>query len=217
MEAPVSLAPEDICVEKTSVLKALQVVECCRGQYAGYRREKNVAPGSTTETYAELKLLINNFRWTGTPVYIRVGKALNRKGTEIGVTLKALPRLLFNEKGDLPTNRIVFKIQPSEGIILDLSSKMPGGELRVMNTNMTFCYRDYFKDEIPEAYQRLLLDALRGDRTLFVSAQEAEISWKKYEPILDKGELRIYEKGSVPVPCLLKDWIDFETYKGACD
>lgn len=216
MEAPVTLDAEDVRAQKMAVLKALEVQECCRGQYEGYRDEKNVAPDSTTETYAELRLRIRNFRWIGMPVYIRSGKALNRRGTEIGVRFKSLPRLLFNEDGTLPPNRIIFKIQPAEGIIIDMSSKLPGGELRLTNTNMAFCYRDAFQGEIPEAYQRLLLDALKGDRTLFVSAEETELSWRKYGPFLDKGELMYYPKGVAPKPCLLEDWIDFEAYGSVC-
>lgn len=217
MEAPVTLDAEDIRAQKLSVLKALEVVKVCRGQYNGYRDEENVAPDSTTETYAELQLAIRNFRWTGMPVYIRTGKALDRKGTEIGVKFKSLPRLLFNEDGKLPANRIIFKIQPAEGIIIDMSSKVPGGEFRISGTNMTFCYRDSFGEEIPEAYQRLLLDALRGDRTLFVSAEETELSWQKYQPFLDTGDLQYYERGTVPEPCIFKHWIDFAAYKGACE
>ena len=89
--------------------------------------------------------------------------------------------------------------------------------MQIAGTNMTFCYRDHFKDEIPEAYQRLLLDVLRGDRTLFVSAEETELSWKKYQAVLDKGAVAPYERGTVPPPCLCRDWIDFEAYKGACE
>lgn len=212
MEVPVSIDAEEIRAQKINILKAIKVADCRRYQYKGYRQEKGVAPDSETETYAEIKLYINNFRWTGMPIYIRCGKCLNRKGTEIGIKFKPLPKILFNEQGDIKPNIIVFKIQPTEGIILDLSSKIPGSDLRITNTNMNFCYRDSFDEEIPEAYQKLILDALKCDKTLFVSAQETEISWKKYEDILDKGELGIYEKGTAPLPCLCKEWIDFEKY-----
>ncbi|GAH60149.1 unnamed protein product, partial [marine sediment metagenome] len=126
MEAPVSLEAEDIRVQKINLLKAVSFLESYRDQYNGYRDEKGVADGSTTETYAELKLSINNFRWIGMPVYIRVGKALNRRGTEIGIRFNPLPRLLFNEKGDIPPNIIIFKIQPAEGIILGCFKQIPG-------------------------------------------------------------------------------------------
>lgn len=216
MEAPVSLDAEEIRAQKLNVLKVLRVSDCRRFQYKGYEEEKGVATGSQTETYAEIKLFIDSFRWSGMPVYIRVGKALNRKGTEIGIRFKSLPKLLFNKKGDLPPNRIIFKIQPFAGIVVDLSSKLPGGELEVADTNLAFCYHSSFESEIPEAYQKLLLDSLKGDRTLFVSAEETELAWKKYEPFLDTGGLGFYEKGTVPEVLLANDWIDFEKYGTLC-
>ncbi|MBD3315999.1 MAG: hypothetical protein GF344_09445 [Chitinivibrionales bacterium] len=217
MEAPVSLDPADIRVQKISVLKSLNVTDVCRAQYRGYRDEKGVDSGSTTETYAELRMEVSNFRWAGTPIYIRTGKALSRKGTEIGIRLKRLPKILFNADGEVPPNQIIFKIQPAEGIILDLSSKVPGGGgVRLTGTNMVFCYRDTFSGEIPEAYQRLLLDALREDKTLFVSTEETELAWQKFGPLLDQGELTYYDRGSIPPPCLYRDWIDFEKYGHVC-
>ncbi len=217
MEPPVSLDAEDIRAQKTALLKTMKVQKMCRMQYEGYRDEKGVAPDSTTETYAELQLSIDNFRWTGMPVYIRTGKALGRKGTEIGVRFRSLPRLLFNKDGDLPSNQIIFKIQPSEGIILDLSSKNPGEGIQIRDTSMAFCYRDAFaKEEIPEAYQRLLLDAIKGDRTLFVGAQETELSWKILEPILSRTDFTTYKPGRTPGPCVTDQWIDFDRYKDIC-
>ena len=217
MEAPVSLNAEDIRIQKINVLKTLRITDCCRFQYNGYRTEKSVQNDSRTETYAEIRLFIENFRWIGTPVYIRSGKALSRQGTEIGIVFKSIPRLLFNKHGNISRNKIIFKIQPTAGIIVDISSKVPGGELEITNTNMAFCYHNSFNSEIPEAYQRLLYDALKGDKTLFVSADETEIAWKKFEPILDKGEPEFYDKGSVPKLCLSGNWIDFEKYKSICE
>lgn len=217
MEAPVSLDAEEIRAQKINILKAVKIDKCCRSQYRGYRDEGGIVEGSKTETYAEIRLYINTFRWTGMPVYIRAGKALNRKGTEIGVKFKTPPPLLFNERGNVSPNKIIFKIQPSEGIVLDLSSKTPGSDIRITDTKMRFCYRDSFDDETPEAYQKLLLDALRGDRTLFVGAEETELSWKKIEPFLDRGNLGLYNRGEVPPPCLLDEWIDFEKYGAVCD
>ncbi|MFW5774747.1 MAG: glucose-6-phosphate dehydrogenase, partial [Chitinivibrionales bacterium] len=180
------------------------------------RQEKGIDSTSTTETYAQLELGINNFRWTGTPIYIRTGKAMNRRGTEIGLRFKRLPRLLFNEQGQLASNKIIFKIQPAEGIILDLSSKTPGNAIQITNTNMAFCYRDSFGQVIPEAYQKLLMDALCGDRTLFVSAEENELSWKTLAHVLEDDRVGFYEKGSVPDPCWGVEWIDFERYSSIC-
>jgi len=217
METPVSLDPADLRARKTDVLRTLSVEQCHRYQYDGYRREKGVAPHSTTETFAELKLRIDNFRWSGMPVYIRTGKAAGRKATEIGVTYKKLPRLLFNRDGGIEQNRIIFKIQPAEGVILDMSSKAVGTDSMVASTHMDFCFRDAFSGEIPEAYQRLLLDVFRQDHTLFVGARETEASWRVFGPVLDKGEIVPYAKGTVPTSRLDAPWIDFEHYRSFCE
>ena len=216
MESPVSLDAEEVRAQKLNVLKCMQVEETYRSQYKGYLDEAGVAENSITETYTEMKLCINNFRWTGTPVYIRAGKALHRKGTEIGIKFRPLPRLLFNNQGSVPANIIIFQIQPSEGIVVDLSSKIPGIEGKITRTNMKFCYSDSFSEEIPEAYQKLLLDALRGNRTLFVSAEETELSWKMVEPFLDNGELQMYDKGIIPKSKLDLDWIEFDRFCPIC-
>ncbi len=216
MEAPVSLDAEDIRLQKINILKGIEVEECHRGQYEGYRAEEGVSPDSTTETYVEMKLRIDNFRWSGVPIYIRAGKALHRKGTEIGFKFKSLPRLLFNRDGDIPSNTIIFQIQPAEGILVDLSSKIPGNDSRITRTNMKFCYSDSFSEEIPEAYQKLLLDALRGNRTLFVSSEETEVSWRKIESFLDTGDLATYPQGQVPKTKFDLEWIDFERFCPIC-
>jgi glucose-6-phosphate 1-dehydrogenase len=216
MEPPQTLNSEDIRARKIDVLEKVKVEACCRMQYEGYKKEKGVSPDSTTETYAMLQLSINNDRWSGVPVYIRVGKALSRKGTEIGVRLRPVPTTLFNVNGDIPQNKVVFKIQPAEGIIVDMAGKIPGSGINITGTKMAFCYRDSFSELIPEAYQRLLLDAVRGDRTLFVSSKETGLSWKLLEPVLDKGEPGIYYNGIDPSPCWGVEWIDFESYSGIC-
>lgn len=216
MESPVSLDAEDIRVQKINILKVMRITDCIRYQYKGYVKETGVLPDSTTETYAELTLFIDNFRWYNMPVYIRAGKALNRKGTEICILFKSLPGLLFNKNGTIEPNRIIFKIQPSEGIIMDLSGKIPGSDFHITGTKMKFCYHEYFGDVMQEAYQKLLLDALLGDRTLFVSAEETELSWQKIGGILDKGNLRYYDKGTTPESHSLTDWINFEDYEDTC-
>ncbi len=216
MEAPTSLSPDDIRLQKISLLRSMSIEASFRAQYNGYRAETGVNPDSTTETYAELRLAINDFRWTGTTIAIRSGKGAPRKGIEIGIRLRPLPKLLFNTTGDIAPNRIIFKIQPNEGIILDLSSKVPGTDAAISGTHMNFCYRDSFAGEIPEAYKRLLLDAIKGDKTLFVSAEETEAAWKLLDPVLDKGDLSYYHKGTMPESKLGIQWIDFEAYKGIC-
>lgn len=216
METPSTLNPEDIGQQKISIMKSMRVTECHRYQYEGYHDEQGVDSMSSTETFAELKLEINNLRWAGTPVYIRCGKAVHRNGTEIGITFRTLPRVLFNENGDIGPNRIIFKIQPSEAIILDLMSKVPGVGQKITDTQMNFCYRDSFKNEIPEAYQRLLYDALRGDHTLFVSAAETETAWKIFDDVIDKGKVGFYNKGQLPQSKMNVSWIDFDKYVPFC-
>lgn len=216
MEPPPTLDAEDIRNQKINILKCLRVDEVHRSQYIGYRESPGVAPDSNTETYVEMKLHIDNFRWAGVPIYIRTGKAMARRGTEIGIKYKALPKILFNDDNKVSSNQIIIKVQPSEGIILELANKIPGMETSIGTTNMAFCYRDAFANVIPEAYQKLLADALNGDRTLFVSANETETSWKLLEPFLDKGELTFYESGKPPESPYSEVWIDFEKYKGIC-
>ena len=216
MEPPVSTDAEDIRNQKMNILKCLKVDEVRRGQYREYRREPGIRPDSQTETYVEMKLRIDNNRWADVPIYIRTGKATDRQGTEIGVKFKPLPRILFNKKGEVVPNRIIIKVQPSAGIILELASKIPGMETSITTTNMTFCYHDAFGEEIPEAYQKLLMDALEEDRTLFVSAQETETCWKVLEPVLDRGDLFFYDRGTCPETRYPDVWFDFSKYGGVC-
>jgi glucose-6-phosphate 1-dehydrogenase len=220
MEPPLSLLAEDIVEKKTEVLRAITIDECHRYQYDGYRREKGVNAGSTTETYAEVKLHIDTFRWAGVPVYIRSGKALGRDGTEIGVRLKPLPGALFGHREGVSPNTIIFLIQPNAGIIVSIAGKEVGSEITLTDTTMRFCYSDRRKggkpEEIPEAYQRLLLDAVRGDHTLSVTARETELSWKVMEKVLDKGDVHFYSPGQTPATNLGVEWIDFERYYSSC-
>ena len=216
MDPPVSLDAEDIRNQKINILKAIEIEEVSRGRYNGYLDENGVSPDSQTETWAEIKLRINNHRWAGTPVYIRTGKALNRKGTEIGLRFKKRPHALYNPPEGTAPNEIIFKVQPSEGIVLQLTGKNPGMDLQLARTDMAFCYNDSFTGEIPEAYQKLLLDALNGDHTLFVSAEETELAWKKLNGYPEKGELISYNKGEVPESVFGDIWINFENYEHIC-
>ncbi|MDX9899309.1 MAG: glucose-6-phosphate dehydrogenase [Spirochaetia bacterium] len=216
MDPPVSLDPEDIRSQKINILKAIEIEEVSRGQYSGYLEEKDIEPASTTETWAEIKLKINNHRWAGTPVYIRTGKALDRKGTEIGVRFKKRPHALYNPPEGTAANEIIFKVQPAEGIVLQLTGKNPGMDLELARTDMAFCYTSSFNKRIPEAYQKLLLDALKGDKTLFVGADETELAWQKLSGLPDAGELVRYERGEIPASIFGDIWIDFENYVGSC-
>ncbi|MCB0323609.1 MAG: glucose-6-phosphate dehydrogenase, partial [Bdellovibrionales bacterium] len=212
MEPPITLAADDIRSAKVNVLRTLTIEDCHRWQYEGYRNEEGVAPDSETETYAELKMRINNYRWNRVPIYLRTGKYMPRKGTEIGIQFRTLPQLLFNEAGALPANNIIIRIQPNEGIFVDMLNKVPGTDQTLQQTSMKYTYRDAFDEEIPEAYQRLLLDVLRGDQTLFVSGEETEESWKLFNGFLDQGEVSIYRRGKVPTSRFAVNWIDFEEY-----
>jgi glucose-6-phosphate 1-dehydrogenase len=216
MEPPVSLAPDDVKARKIDILRSIKIEELHRFQYEGYRREKDVNSESTTETFAELRLCIDNFRWSGMPVFIRTGKAVNRRGTEIGIRFKKLPELLFNENGSLDNNQLIFKIQPAEGIIIDMHSKVPDTENEVKKTFLNFCYRDTFEKKSPEAYQRLLYDVLRGDHTLFVSAAETESAWSLFKGFLDRKDLEFYKQGNLPKSKLDVEWIDFNRYTQFC-
>ena len=221
MEPPVSLDPESIRDEKVKVLKAIQPLQLksdggdvVRGRYAeglidgesvkAYVDEEGIPSDSTTETYAALRLSINNWRWQGVPFYIRSGKRLARRASEIAVQFKYPPGILFSEgdKFDLAQNTMVIQIQPDEGVTLVMNSKVPGLETRTQPVKMHFRYATTFGSNTPEAYERLILDAMVGDSTLFIRGDETEASWKLITPILEHwqasgtGGLAEYASGS---------------------
>ena len=184
-----------------------------RGQYArrhsggedvpGYTEEEGVPDDSHTETYAALRLEVDNWRWAGVPFYVRTGKRLARKVTEIAVTLKPVPHLAFSQDGSLGVrpNQLVMTVQPNEGVSLQLGAKIPGTRMRIRPVNMEFLYGSAFLSQSPEAYERLIMDAMRGDATLFTRNDEVEAQWRIIEPILegwsqDCAPLYEYEAGS---------------------
>ena len=200
MEPPTRFQATEIHNEKVKVLQAVVLPTqaplrtwCVRGQYAegpgfrGYLSEEGVAPDSLTETYVALRLYVDNWRWAGVPFFIRTGKALKRRVTEIAVQFKRVPTCCFRDRGlDLPEpNVLVFRIQPDESISLTFNTKPPGMEFRLQHVPMDFTYHGTFKSGLPEAYERLLLDALRGDSTLFMRADEIESAWRICTSILD--------------------------------
>jgi len=201
MEAPNSLDGKAVRDEKVKVLKALRrmPIPCVseavvRAQYtaggktlAGYRAEEGVAPDSTTETYVAIKTFIDNWRWAGVPFYLRTGKALPAKITEIGIHFKPVPQVLFNAPpfGPMVPNVLALRIQPNEGIMLQFQVKVPGQGVRIQPFKMDFGYADSFGTEPPDAYERLLLDAALGDTTLFTRSDEVEAAWAFLQPILD--------------------------------
>jgi glucose-6-phosphate 1-dehydrogenase len=202
MEPPVSLDAEAVRNEKVKVLKAIQPLDLASGgdvvraQYAagmisgksakGYLEEEGIAAQSATETYAAIRLSINNWRWQGVPFYLRSGKRMARRVTEIAVQFKRPPGTLFAEGGrfDLAPNTLSFQIQPDEGLSLILNGKVPGLETRTQPVKMNFRYSATYGSNTPEAYERLVLDAMIGDGTLFIRGDEAETSWKLYTPVL---------------------------------
>jgi glucose-6-phosphate 1-dehydrogenase len=142
---------------------------------------------SQTETYAALRLEVDNWRWAGIPIYMRTGKRLARKITEIAITLKPVPHLAFESVGSIGVqpNQLVLTMQPNEGVSLSLGAKIPGTRMRIRPVNMEFLYGTAFLSQSPEAYERLILDAMRGDATLFTRDDEVEAQWRVIEPILE--------------------------------
>jgi glucose-6-phosphate 1-dehydrogenase len=203
MEPPASLDADAIRDEKVKVLKAIRpytdddlMNHCVRGQYkegfisgekvAGYRQENNVNPHSQVETFASLRLFVDNWRWQGVPFYLRSGKRLTKRTTEIAIIFKEPPHVLFQKmKQKTEANTLVIRIQPDEGIALKINCKVPGPSSPVVPVKMDFKYSSFFGLTPPEAYERLILDAILGDSTLFAREDEVFESWKFFDPILN--------------------------------
>jgi glucose-6-phosphate 1-dehydrogenase len=220
MEPPASFEANKVRDEKVKVLHAIEppTVEqvramTVRAQYTagvsggdevpGYREEEGVPDDSTTETFAALKLEVHNWRWAGVPIFLRTGKRLARKVTEIAVQLKPVPHLAFQSKGSagVQPNQLILTVQPNEGVSLSLDAKIPGATMRIRPVNMEFLYGTSFMSQSPEAYERLILDAMRGDATLFTRNDEVDAQWAIIDPILqawgaDAQPLGQYEAGS---------------------
>ena len=220
MEPPVHFTADEIRDEKVKVLRAItrptpETVEqmAFRAQYGpgrvggqdvpGYLQEEGVPADSSTETYAALRLGIANWRWAGVDFYLRTGKRLARKVTEIAITLKPVPHLAFKEAGSVGVrpNVLVLTMQPNEGVSLSLGAKIPGSRMRIRPVNMEFQYGTEFMSQSPEAYERLITDAMRGDATLFTRGDEAEAQWQICDPVVTHwaehpGPLPQYEAGS---------------------
>jgi glucose-6-phosphate 1-dehydrogenase len=203
MEPPVNFTADEVRDEKVKVLNAIKVPEpdevaemSVRGRYTagtvggedvqGYMDEKDVPEDSTTETYVALRLEVDNWRWAGVPMYLRHGKRLARKVTEIAVVLKPVPHMGFDEGGSVGVrpNTLVLTVQPNEGVSLQLGAKIPGTRMSIRPVNMDFEYGTSFLSQSPEAYERLIMDAMRGDATLFTRDDEVEAQWELIDPIL---------------------------------
>jgi glucose-6-phosphate 1-dehydrogenase len=217
MEEPVSFSAEAIRIEKLKVLGAVTIPRdlehfAVRGQYqqgwlagqrvAGYADEEGVPPGSRTETYVAVQLGIQNRRWAGVPFYLRTGKRLPRRVTEIAVMFTRAPHLPFADVDveTLGNNQLVVRVQPDEGVTLTFGSKVPGSTMEVRDVAMDFSYGSAFTESSPEAYERLLLDVLIGDSTLFPHAEEVDASWR----VVDA--LEAFWAGGTPHPYRAGEW-----------
>jgi glucose-6-phosphate 1-dehydrogenase len=205
MEPPVSFSANDVRDEKVKVLHAIRTPQrdeidqmTVRAQYGagvsgaepvvGYLQEDGVPADSRTEAYAALRLEVDNWRWAGVPFYLRTGKRLARKVTEIAVTLRPVPHLAFEQEGSLGVrpNQLVMTIQPNEGVSLSLGAKIPGTRMHIRPVTMEFLYGTAFLSQSPEAYERLILDAMRGEATLFTRNDEVEAQWRICDPIVSE-------------------------------
>ena len=204
MEPPVSFEADRLRDEKVKLLRSIRPFEIgeldkciARGQYGpgsingkkvvGYREEPGISPQSKTETFVAAKLFIDNWRWKDVPFYLRTGKRLSQKDTEIAITFKKIAHSMFLSAGldDMPSNVFVLQIQPEEGISLSFQAKRPGSKICIGTLNMNFNYQDVFGVHIPQAYQRLLLDCMVGDQTLFMRYDSVEAAWRLLTPVLE--------------------------------
>jgi glucose-6-phosphate 1-dehydrogenase len=220
MEPPSSFEADAVRDEQTKLLRAIQPLapeevlsRTVRGQYGAgmikgerlpaYRAEPRVAPDSATETFVAMKLSIDNWRWAGVPFYLRTGKRLPKRATEIAIQFRPVPHRLFVESATDPEpNLLALRIQPDEGILLRFVAKVPGLGLDIRAVNMDFTYGSAFTVDSPDAYETLILDALLGDASLFTRADEVEAAWSIVTPIIDawasepRPEFPNYEAGT---------------------
>jgi glucose-6-phosphate 1-dehydrogenase len=217
MEEPVSFDAHDLRIEKRKILKSVRHpsrldLHTSRGQYVagwaggvkvgGFLDEDGISKRSTTETFAAIKLEIDTRRWAGVPFYLRHGKRLGRRVTEVAVVFKRAPHLPFAETAteELGQNALVIRVQPDEGVTVRFGSKVPGTAMEIRDVNMDFAYGGAFVESSPEAYERLILDVLLGDPPLFPQHEEVELSWMILDPILDywaeNGKPDTYESGT---------------------
>jgi glucose-6-phosphate 1-dehydrogenase len=219
MEPPYSLAPDVIRDAKVSVLHCLRPISpeevknsVVRGQYiegdvegqrvpdyrsevrSFFKRRNETMPptsvNSNTETYVALRVFIDNWRWAGVPFYLRTGKRLPKRASEVAIQFKEVPHVLFNAKPDVPFEPTVLtlRVQPEEGLSMRIASKLPGPKVRIYPVKMEFNYSSSFGDSSPEAYERLILDVMAGDATLFMRRDHVEAAWRFVSPILESWE-----------------------------
>lgn len=193
MEAPARYEADMVRDEKVKVLRAVRPMEgadfaqnTVRGQYEGYRGSQGVDPNSQTSTFAILKMHVDNWRWNGVPFYLRSGKAMSCRTTQIVIQFRTPPQLLFADgpRRHVEANRLVIQVQPAEGIQLHFQSKVPDAGMRLQQSHLDFRFLQDRSQPIPDSYQRLLLDALSGDASLFARSDEVELAWGIVDPIL---------------------------------
>ncbi len=189
MEPPSRFDADAVRNEKVKVFQSIRPIaleDTVRAQYEGYRQTEGVAPDSQTPTYAALKLFVDNWRWRGVPFYLRSGKALKRKTSEIIIEFQSPPHMMFNQSSEFTPNILSICIQPDEGIHLRFEAKVPDSNQDMRSVDMEFHYRDSFNGtSLSEAYERLLLEALQGDASLFTRSDGIEASWKVIDPVLE--------------------------------
>jgi glucose-6-phosphate 1-dehydrogenase len=213
MEPPISFGAEDIRDEKNKVFRALRPIEgsdveraVVQGQYEGYRDEEGVSKESRIPTYVALKMHIDTWRWQGVPFYVRAGKNMGKRVTQVSIHFKAVPHCLFTTSETcqrLQPNVLTLRIQPREGIALSFESKVPGEDINIAGVTMDFDYAKSFDKPVPEAYERLILDCMRGNPTLFARQDSVEQAWAWVTPILESlesgqgGAMHPYAPGSM--------------------
>jgi glucose-6-phosphate 1-dehydrogenase len=207
MEPPADFTADSIRNEKVKLLRSIRPFSAdsltsniVRGQYGpgvidgenvcGYRKEEKVHPDSRTETFVAAKMFVDNWRWQDVPFYLRTGKRLSAKDTEVAITFKNVPHSMFASVGldEMPANVLVLQIQPQEGILLNFQAKRPGAKTCMSTLTMNFSYSELFGAQAPESYQRLLLDCMAGDQTLFTRRDSVEIAWQLITPVLNAWE-----------------------------
>jgi glucose-6-phosphate 1-dehydrogenase len=198
MEPPIDFTADSVRTEKVKVLKSMHTPgpkHVVRGQYGpgfvegqevpGYREEPGVAPGSMTDTFVAAKLFVDNWRWADTPFYVRMGKRLARRETTIAIQFKRAPHPPFDDGGEgLRPNVLLIHVQPNEGVSLAIGAKVPGQGMTIRTVHMDFLYGGAFREGIPDAYERLILDAMLGDATLFTRSDETEEQWALVDAIV---------------------------------
>ena len=207
MEPPPVFDAHSVRDEKTKVFRSIRPVDMkhvIRGQYDGYRKEENVSDESKVDTYAALKLFVENWRWAGVPFYVRTGKRMPRKKTEVAITFRQPPLRMFANLGDDlcgKPNQLIFMFQPEKSIDIRFGAKKPGPGMELMSVDMKFNLSDHISDSTLSDYERLLLDCYRGDLTLFARNDGVEECWKIIDPVLsawesDSSDLQIYKPGT---------------------